>query len=167
MVCFRGVLYVYGSGSPGTGVPTHCMHSRWMAARHETRTLWPAMIMWDGRCSLRFISTIRIPLDTLQRYAFFHNSLMSLTSPYSARLSLIVRSGTSGGKLAILNFRIPIPAIEMCTWDNSPVSCLNSCVRAVSCSRRSIRTPFVNLMKIRRLGPSIWIILISSSSRSF
>jgi hypothetical protein len=30
---FSGVLYVFGSGSSGTGVPTHCMHSRWRAAR--------------------------------------------------------------------------------------------------------------------------------------
>ena len=28
------VLYVFGSGNRGTGVPTHCMHSRWRAARH-------------------------------------------------------------------------------------------------------------------------------------
>ena len=31
---FSGVLYIFGSGSPGRDVPTHCIHSRWRAARH-------------------------------------------------------------------------------------------------------------------------------------
>ena len=34
MFSARGLLYVFSSGSPGTGVPTHCMHSRLRAARH-------------------------------------------------------------------------------------------------------------------------------------
>ena len=52
-----------------------------------------------------FISTIRIPLDTGYWEARVHcSSFKSFTSPNLVRLSLIVRSCTSGGMLAILIF---------------------------------------------------------------
>ena len=78
---------------------------------------------------------------------------MSFTSPYFVEISLMVRSGTSGCRLAIL-ILIPIPAFSVCTWDNSPLSCLNSSVPTVSRSTFCIRMSFANLMKTRRRGPS-------------
>ena len=64
-VRYRGVWHVLGLCSPGPSVPSHCIHSRWRVAHHETRTLCPAVAIWYGKCCLKLISTSLIPLDTL------------------------------------------------------------------------------------------------------
>ena len=123
------------------------------------------MDIWDGMWYLRLISTICIPLDTGYRYAIVHSSsFISFTSPYLVNTSLIFLSGTSGGRLAILILLIPIPAISINTCENSTLSCWNFSFQSLSCSTACLRVLFVNLMKTRRLGPSIWIIHTSSSA---
>jgi len=90
---------------------------------------------------------------------------LSFTSVYLIKLSLIVRSDISGGRLAILIFRIPIPSHSVYTCDSSPLSCLNSYCPLVSHSTVCICTVLANLMQTRRLDPSIWVIRMSSSAR--
>lgn len=68
---------------------------------------------------------------------------------------LIVFSVTSGGRLAVLIYFIPIPANSIFPCDNSPLSCLNSSCPLESCSRVCIRSRLVNFMYTRLLCPSI------------
>jgi hypothetical protein len=119
------------------------------------------MDIWDGMWCLRLISTIFIPLDTGYRYALVHSSF---TYPYLVNASLIFPSGTSGSRLVILIILIHIPALSINTCENSTWSCWNFSFQSVSCSTVCLRVLFVNLMKMRRLGPSIWIIRTSSSA---
>jgi len=71
----------------------------------------------------------------------------------------------SGGRFAILNFRIPMPASSTMTVDNSPGSLwYSNCPRVISGIAR-IRSLRTNLIYTLRHGPSIWIILMSDSCR--
>jgi len=124
------------------------------------------MVKWDSRWCLMFISTIRIPLDTLYLYALIHCSqIIARASPYLARFAFTMQSETTGGRFAIRNLRIPIQAIYIVTCETSPLSCMYFCCPFVSLITSSILPPLANLMNTCRLVQPIWIIRMSSSSK--
>ena len=89
---------------------------------------------------------------------------MCTISPYLERLSFIVASLTSGGRPAIRILLVPIPVISTPTCEISPLSCLYSHVPFVSFSISFILSSLKNLMNTRRLGQSIYIIWMPSST---
>jgi hypothetical protein len=149
-------------------VPLHIQHVA-CCYSYDTRTLWPAMVKWDGKCSFRFISIMRIPFETLYLNARVRcSSCISRTSPYFIKISFIIRSFTSGGRLAIRILRLPIQANSIVTCDNSPLSCLNPWWPFVAVSTLCRRVLCANLMNTCRLVPSICTMrMFSSSRRSF
>jgi len=86
---------------------------------------------------------------------------MSLYVPKTFRITM---SFTSGGRFAMRILRKPIPAMTTCTWEISPLSCLKSYIPFVLLKTRCMRISFTNFIYTLRRGPSICIILTSSSS---
>ena len=54
------------------GAPWRCTHSMWQVAPRKRQGPVPRYGKKDGRWCLRFISTIRIPFDTLYLYVLVH-----------------------------------------------------------------------------------------------
>lgn len=153
----RRVSYV---GSNDTGSPWRCTRSIWLVAPRKTRTLFPAMVKWDGRCCLRFFSTIRIPFDTLYLYALVHcSSVIACTSPYLARLAFNIQSETPGGRFAIRILRIPISAISIVTCESSLLSCMYSFCPFISFITSSTLPHLANLINTCAAVPPVWSIL--------
>ena len=87
------------------------------------RTLLLAIVMCDGMCSLRLNTAMRTPFDTGYLYVRNHASsvIFFLSSPCFVSTSAVVRSGASGGGMALLIRLMPIRASSIYTIDNSPL----------------------------------------------